>query len=209
MQLEQQESFTISGPQLEVFGQVETKLPAPAKKRSTASVFLVVLALLSVVGIGGAKLKGQYTIVQAAYTQQDRHGNSLQNDLSASADYAASLIRQCETVLPADRLTLTDAQQALDDWNALTSAAPAAQYTANLRLYNAVDALHADVSRTTGSTSAIEDLYDSFVSVQSIIDREGADYNTTAERYNATVSAFPANVIGAVWGAGQAEKFGN
>ena len=58
MQLEQQESFTISGPQLEVFGQVETNLPAPAKKRSTASVFLVVLALLSVFGIGGAKLKG-------------------------------------------------------------------------------------------------------------------------------------------------------
>ena len=208
MQLEQQESFTISGPQLEVFGQVETKLPAPAKKRSTASFFLVVLALLSVFGIGGAKLKGQYKTVQAAYTQQDRHGNSIQNDLTASADYAASLIRQCETVLPADTLSLTEARQALADWNALTSADPAAQYTANLRLYNAADALHADASRAGGSP-AIEDLYDSLVSVQSIIDREGADYNTTAERYNATVSAFPANVIGAVWGAGQAEQFGN
>lgn len=207
MQLEQQESFTISGPQLEVFGQVESKLPAPAKKRGTASIFLVVVALLSVVGIGGAKLKGQYHKVEAAYSQQDSHGNSMQNDLAEAADYAASLIRQCETVLPADRLTLTDAQQALDDWNALTSATPAAQYTANLRLYNAVDALHADVSRTAGSTSAIEDLYDSFVSVQSIVDREGAAYNATADAYNQTVSGFPANVIGAVWGAGQAERF--
>ena len=31
MQLEQQESFEIKGPQLEVFGEAETRLPAAAK----------------------------------------------------------------------------------------------------------------------------------------------------------------------------------
>ena len=31
MQLEQQETFEIKSPQLEVFGQVESKLPAPPK----------------------------------------------------------------------------------------------------------------------------------------------------------------------------------
>ena len=36
MQLEQQETFTIHGPQLEILGEVETKLPAPAKKRGVA-----------------------------------------------------------------------------------------------------------------------------------------------------------------------------
>ena len=61
MQLEQQETFTIHGPQLEVLGEVESKLPAPAKKRSMASVVLVALALVSVFGIGGAKLKGKYS----------------------------------------------------------------------------------------------------------------------------------------------------
>ena len=60
MQLEQQENFTIHGPQLEILGEVETKLPAPAKKRGTASIVLVALALVSVLGIGGAKLKGMY-----------------------------------------------------------------------------------------------------------------------------------------------------
>ena len=48
MQLEQQENFTIHGPQLEILGEVETKLPAPAKKRGTASSVLVALALVSV-----------------------------------------------------------------------------------------------------------------------------------------------------------------
>ena len=51
MQLEQQENFTIHGPQLEILGEVETKLPAPAKKRGTASIVLAALALVSVLGI--------------------------------------------------------------------------------------------------------------------------------------------------------------
>lgn len=50
MQLEQQETFRIEGPQLEVFGQVESKLPAPAKKRPAAALALVLLAAVSVFG---------------------------------------------------------------------------------------------------------------------------------------------------------------
>ena len=84
MQLEQQETFTIHGPQLEVLGEVESKLPAPAKKRSTASVVLVALALVSVFGIGGAKLKGTYNDKMAA----------------AALDAAAALTNSCATVPP-------------------------------------------------------------------------------------------------------------
>lgn len=57
MQLEQQETFEIKSPQLEVFGQVESKLPAPAKKRPFAAGFLAVMVLVSVFGIGGVQLK--------------------------------------------------------------------------------------------------------------------------------------------------------
>ena len=53
MQLEQQETFEIKSPQLEVFGQVESKLPAPAKKRHYAAGFLAVMVLVSEFGIGG------------------------------------------------------------------------------------------------------------------------------------------------------------
>ena len=38
MQLEQQETFTIHGPQLEVLGRVESKLPPPARKRPVAAL---------------------------------------------------------------------------------------------------------------------------------------------------------------------------
>ena len=60
MQLEQQESFEIKGPQLEVFGEAETRLPAAAKKRPAALAVLAVAIVASVLGIGGAQLKGQW-----------------------------------------------------------------------------------------------------------------------------------------------------
>ena len=91
MQLEQQENFTIHGPQLEILGEVETKLPAPAKKRGTASIVLVALALVSVLGIGGAQLKGQWRETSDIYTNQiDEYGNGIQQDFSNQADAAAS-----------------------------------------------------------------------------------------------------------------------
>ena len=39
MQLQQQETFTIQGPQLEVLGELETKLPAPARRRPTCLLY--------------------------------------------------------------------------------------------------------------------------------------------------------------------------
>ena len=51
MQLEQQESFEIKGPQLEVFGEAETRLPAAAKKRPAALAVLAVAIVASVLGI--------------------------------------------------------------------------------------------------------------------------------------------------------------
>ena len=53
MQLEQQESFEIKGPQLEVFGEAETRLPAAAKKRPAALAVLAVAIVASVLGILG------------------------------------------------------------------------------------------------------------------------------------------------------------
>ena len=79
MQLEQQETFVIHGPQLEVFGELETKLPAPAKKRPVAALALAALALASVFGIGGARLKGLRSSTARIYTtQQDEYGHSIQ-----------------------------------------------------------------------------------------------------------------------------------
>ena len=141
MQLEQQENFTIHGPQLEILGEVETKLPAPAKKRGTASIVLVALALVSVLGIGGAKLKGVYRETAEIYTSaQDEYGHSIQGDFEAQADAAANLIKQAGYVDSTPAAALQEAEDALATWND-TDDSPAVQYAANRRLYNAVDTL--------------------------------------------------------------------
>ena len=208
MQLEQQETFRIEGPQLEVFGQAESKLPAPAKKRPAAALALVVLALVSVLGIGGAKLNTKYNQVRAIYSASNEHGQSMENDLSLRADAAANLIRLCGQVLGEDAPSVQAAQQALDDWNATDADYPADQFAANTALGSAVDIMYNEVVDAGKSTGSIEAQHTEFLSRQDIILRTaGNDYNPAAEEYNKTLSAFPANVVGALWGIGEVEAF--
>lgn len=208
MQLEQQETFRIEGPQLEVFGQAESKLPAPAKKRPAAALALVVLALVSVLGIGGAKLNTKYNQVRAIYSASNEHGQSMENDLSLRADAAANLIRLCGQVLGEDAPSVQAAQKALDDWNATDADHPADQFAANTALGSAVDIMYNEVVDAGKSTGSIEAQHTEFLSRQDIILRTaGNDYNPAAEEYNKTLSAFPANVVGALWGIGEVEAF--
>ena len=199
MQLEQQENFTIHGPQLEILGEVETKLPAPAKKRGTASIVLAALALLSVLGIGGAKLKGVYRETAEIYTSaQDEYGHSIQGDFETQADAAANLIKQA----------LQEAEDALAAWND-TDDSPEAQYAANRRLYNAVDTLYASLNNKVDDSTqrALDDQYNAFVSAQATIERAANVYNLWVEDYEKTVSQFPANLISGLWGAQAPERF--
>lgn len=209
MQLEQQESFRIEGPQLEVFGQIESKLPAPAKKRPAAVHAIVLAALVAVFGIGGAKLKGRQASVQALYTATNEHGSGMTGDLALRADAAANLIRLCGQVLGTDDATVQAAQAALDGWNAAADAGgPADQFAANTALGGAVTAMYQQTDAAGGVTEAISGQYTEFLSRQDIILRTAAnDYNPAAQGYNDTVSGFPANVIGLLWGAGEVQLF--
>lgn len=211
MQLEQQETFVIHGPQLEVFGEVESRLPPPARKRPVAALALVVLALVSVFGIGGARLKGMRSSTARIYSaQQDEYGHSIQGDFAAQADAAASLIRVAGNVLGEQDVDVQAAQAALDGWNAEADAArPAVQYQLNTALSGAVDLVYTAASDVADSKAKgqLNDLHDSFTSAQATIERAAADYNAKAEDYNATVSAFPANVLAGLWNAGPLQTF--
>lgn len=211
MQLEQQESFEIKGPQLEVFGEVETKLPAPAKKRPTALAVLVAAALVSVLGIGGAQLKGQWRETSEIYTNQiDEYGNGIQQDFSSQADAAASLIRIAGAVVGEQDADLQAAQTALENWNAAADRQNAnEQYTLNQQLYTAIDTLYTAAADEADSKAKgqLTDLYDSFVSSQMILDRETAAYNQQADAYLKLTRGFPGGVQAALWGVGDIPTF--
>ena len=211
MQLEQQESFEIKGPQLEVFGEVETKLPTPAKKRPTALAVLVAAALVSVLGIGGAQLKGQWRETSEIYTNQiDEYGNGIQQDFSSQADAAASLIRIAGAVVGEQDADLQAAQTALENWNKAADRKKAnEQYTLNRQLYTAIDTLYTAAADEADSKAKgqLTDLYDSFVSSQMILDRETAAYNQQADAYLKLTRGFPGGVQAALWGVGDIPTF--
>lgn len=211
MQLEQQESFEIKGPQLEVFGEVETKLPAPAKKRPTALAVLVAAALVSVLGIGGAQLKGQWRETSEIYTNQiDEYGNGIQQDFSSQADAAASLIRIAGVVVGEQDADLQAAQTALENWNKAADRKNAnEQYTLNRQLYTAIDTLYTAAADEADSKAKgqLTDLYDSFVSSQMILDRETAAYNQQADAYLKLTRGFPGGVQATLWGVGDIPTF--
>lgn len=211
MQLEQQESFEIKGPQLEVFGEVETKLPAPAKKRPTALAVLVAAALVSVLGIGGAQLKGQWRETSEIYTNQiDEYGNGIQQDFSSQADAAASLIRIAGAVVGEQDADLQAAQTALENWNKAADRKNAnEQYTLNRQLYTAIDTLYTAAADEADSKAKgqLTDLYDSFVSSQMILDRETAAYNQQTDAYLKLTRGFPGGVQAALWGVGDIPTF--
>ena len=211
MQLEQQESFEIKGPQLEVFGELETKLPAPAKKRPTALAVLAAAALVSVLGIGGAQLKGQWRETSEIYTNQiDEYGNGIQQDFSGQADAAASLIRIAGAVVGEQDADLQAAQTALENWNKAADRQNAnEQYTLNRQLYTAIDTLYTAAADEADSKAKgqLTDLYDSFVSSQMILDRETAAYNQQADAYLKLTRGFPGGVQAALWGVGDIPTF--
>lgn len=210
MQLEQQENFVIHGPQLEVLGQVETKLPPPAKKRPAAALALVVLALVSVVGIGGGRLRARHDSTARLYAAQDEYGHGIQSDLADQTDAAASLIRVAGNVLGDQDADVLAAQQALDAWNAAADPGqPALEYQLNNTLAGAVELLYTAASDEADvkAKGQLQDLHDAFTSAQATIERAAASYNSEVESYNTTVSAFPASVLAGLWGAGPLEAF--
>ena len=135
---------------------------------------LVALALVSVFGIGGAKLKGKYNDTAKLYTAIDKYNNSIQSDFGTQVDAAANLIKQVGYLENAPTEALQDARVALEVWNN-TAADPAAQYNANRDLYNAVDALYAAVNNKVDASTqqAINNQYNAFVSAQATIEQRG------------------------------------
>ena len=164
---------------------------------------------MSVLGIGGAKLKGMYRETAEIYTSaQDEYGHSIQGDFEAQADAAANLIKQAGYVDSTPAAALQEAEDALAAWND-TDDSPAVQYAANRRLYNAVDTLYASLNNKVDDSTqrALDDQYNAFVSAQATIERAANVYNLWVEDYEKAVSQFPANLISGLWGAQAPKRF--
>lgn len=202
--MELQETYRVTGPQLEVLGRAETALPAPARKRPVALGVLVAAALAAVLALGGLKLKGEYKAVSQLY-HSENDGYSIGYLVDQSQNYAANMIRVASEVLDSQDPALTGAQEALE---ALEQAeTPSQEYQAESQLVSRVKELYETVSPLLEGSR-----YDSFrgqyQEALSAWEQSGhMTYNQEAAAYNETAASFPANLIAGLWGVQEVELY--
>ena len=175
---------------LPALGRAEGRLPTPLRRPATARLIAVALALVAVVGLGGARLAAKAADTAAIY------------ELGVRGDGLAigeSLLGQGDTLV-------AEARAALDGLNA--AEGPAAQYAANARLAAAVDALYqqlAPAAEQAGKGDALQTQWSEFLSRQDILQHDG--YNEAARDFNETLGSFPAVVLGGIWQIEEVELF--
>lgn len=196
---------TPTGPQLEVLGEVETKLPQPVQRRATAWVLTAAVALAAVFGLGGMKLQSAHRAAVKEFTtgaHEEYEGFSLSGDLNERLEAGATLAKIGKQQLGETNAFVSEAFAQVDALKeALASGSPAACYRANTALGKAVEALYPNLQENDTAKAQWEE----FKSRQYTIDLSA--YNTVAEQYNDMAAAFPTNLIGAVWGATEVERF--
>ncbi len=217
---------TPTGPQLEVLGQAESHLPAPMKKRGTAWVAALALALVSVLLVGGLKLKGEYGAVRQMYESgkdADGYAYNISACLQTSQDTAANILTVAGQLVGEEDTTLQNARQALEALEeSRETGGPSAQYQANSALKQSVDLLYQNLQLSREEAGADASLYDSlqtqwsaFLDSQDQMSHIADDpriegqqsYNEAAEEYNQTVSSLPARWLAALWGCQEVELF--
>lgn len=190
---------------------LEKALPAPLRTQAAAAALCVVLALVSVFGLGGAKLSARYREAANAFTAgvAADNGYTMWDELNARANNAANVITSAGNAAGVRAEYLTAAQTALDAYEAALAAGDVSGlYDANEALTAAVDQLYADLqanSATPTSMGAVQTQYSQFNSAGNVL--RNLSYNDTARQYNAEAGGFPASLIGALWGVQEVELF--
>lgn len=181
---------------------LEQNLPAVLKKTGVPQAVALLLLAVSVFGIGGAKLAGYYSSTMAGFTTGQY---SITADLDQRVSAAANVVTVAKKIAGVDQTLLAAAEDAV---NALSEPmGPADTYAANEALNTAVEALY-DAALPLASADQkdlLSEQHSEFMSRGTIL--RNSPYNEEAEQFNKDRNAFPASLIGALWGVDEAEYF--
>lgn len=176
------------------------------QKRAVAWCLAAVMAIGSVVGMGGMKLHAQRRQAVEAF-RNGKDGFSAYSDLENRKETAINLIKIAELILAEDDQTLQAARGA---WKEMDEAEkPEQYYTANNALQGAIDNLY-QVMNDNGMDAQQQELaqrqYANFTGRMSNLKFDDY-YNDMAEDYNKTCSGFPAGLIAGLTGNGSLPVF--
>ena len=176
-------------------------------KRPLAAAVCLACALISVFGLGGWKLNRLYdkletTFIYGAESATTRH--SMDAYLDRCSEYASELAQEAKQYLDDDEaieevLTLAEALSA--------SNGIEGRYEVYTQLTRKVEDMYSALQAAGASGEVgVSTAYHDYTSAQNLIKNDG--YYQEAMDYNRTIGAFPANVIGAIYGLDAADTFG-
>ena len=182
--------------------EVERKLPTVWKKTGVPQLALVVMVLVGLFGIGGAKLSAYANSTMAGFATGQY---SITADMNQRISAAANVITIAKKIPNLDKTLLEQAQQAVDAAENLSS--PAQAYQNNQAMETAIEALYntALTQADAQQKDQLSEQHSEFLSRGTIL--RNSAYNEQAKAFNDKRNAFPANLIGALWGVQEAEYF--
>jgi len=175
------------------------------ENRVLALIVCVACALVSVLGIGGFKLKTKYDSVTDVFVNGSDAQHNIEYYLYRGTTYASDLAYEAMQYLDDD----AEAEEVLRLCEGLSAKEGPAKgrYDDFVLLTNSVERLFSTLqAEGYADETNIEMAYYDYQSVCDMIKRD--DYHAAAAEYNELTSAFPANLIAGLWGAGEAEDFG-
>lgn len=175
------------------------------ENRILALVVCVICAFVSVFLIGGLKLKGEYSDVNDAFINGADAQHNIEYYLDRGAGYAADLAYESMQYLDDDTACeyVLSLSKALSGEEGVTDA----RYDNYVLLTDGVEKLYSEVqSAGHGDETAIEIAYYDYQGIGDLIKRD--EYHACADDYAELISAFPANIISAIWGVDADISFG-
>lgn len=191
---------------------LEEKLPGVLKKRAVAGGLCAVMVLASVFGIGGAKLFAYRANIAMSYVRGvEEYDHGIVYSLDAALEEAQGIVDLCAAQLGEENAQIIAAREAIAlRRNRPGGTGPAEDYRASLALQSAITTLYNTMTFEYGTEEdiglALQLRWMDFSAAQHILTRNS--YNDAVDEYNRLAGSFPANLIGALWGAGELERFG-
>ncbi|MEG1010466.1 MAG: hypothetical protein RR951_01690 [Ruthenibacterium sp.] len=157
------------------------------RKLAWAALALVVIA--SVLGIGGAKIKGLGREAEQFYNA------NMASDMVMRTNAAKAIVQVGESALDQGDTSLKAAQGALKAME--KAGTPKEIFAANADLTSSIGMLYETLHKTVNTNvgSVLKGQWEEFGSRQNIMNNQMGDYTKTAQRAQEAVSGFPASLI--------------
>lgn len=178
------------------------------ENRRIASAVLLACVLLSVFALGGWKLRAKESALNDLFVLGSETALATRHSMDAYLDRAvdaANVLAQEAKGYAVDESLVGDVLQsagALGKANGMNG-----RYEPYSNLTGAVENLYSTLQAAgAGDAVHVKAAYGDFTSAQSLLKYDA--YHAEANSYNKVVGAFPARVIGALWGVNEAETYG-